>query len=159
MSSNKKVKNELIRLYGNKCFIERLHLRDTGNIRYRGCSQYKKMKQLTYHHIRMKKDGGKATIENGALLSAENHQWFHKQPKERQEQMNNMFKALKREIDQHRLEVEYVEEIECPFNINCGEILFEDNQIQALSKYEIKYKQKRKDRREMQKIRKEYEDR
>lgn len=162
MSSNKKVKNELIRLYGNKCFIERLHLRDTGNKRYRGCSQYKKMKQLTYHHIRMKKDGGKATIENGALLSAENHQWFHKQPKERQEQMNNMFKALKREIDQHRLEVEYVEEVECPFEINCTEIWFDEkDQIHTntTSKKQYKAKQKAKDRKELQRIKKEYEDR
>ena len=161
MSSNKKVKNELIRLYGNKCFIERLHLRDTGNKRYRGCSQYKKMKQLTYHHIRMKKDGGKATIENGALLSAENHQWFHKQPKERQEQMNNMFKALKREIDQHRLEVEYVEEVECPFEINCSEIWIENNRLHAksLTKKRIEQKQKAKEKRELDRIRKEYEDR
>ena len=54
--SNKKVKDALIRLYGNKCFIERLHLRDTKGMKYRGCNQYKKMKQLTYHHIKMKKN-------------------------------------------------------------------------------------------------------
>ena len=99
MSSNKSVKEEMIRRYGTKCFIERLKLRDTSGLRYKGKGQYKKMKMLTYHHIRMKSKGGKATVENGALLSAENHAWFHQQPKGDQERMNQQFQDLKRDID------------------------------------------------------------
>jgi hypothetical protein len=99
MSSNKSVKEEMIRKYGAKCFIERLRLRDTKGEVYKGKGQYKRMKMLTYHHIRMKSKGGKATIENGAILSAENHAWFHKQPKVEQEKMNQQFQELKREID------------------------------------------------------------
>lgn len=53
------------------------------------------MKQLTYHHIKMRKDGGKATIENGALLSTENHAWFHKQTPEKQTAMNKAFQQYK----------------------------------------------------------------
>ena len=90
MSGNKKVKDAMIRLYGDECFIEKLKLRDTSGLTYKGKAQYKRMKMLTYHHIRQKARGGKATIENGALLSAENHQWFHQQPKAEQERMNNM---------------------------------------------------------------------
>lgn len=161
MSSNKKVKNELIKRYGNKCFIDRLNLRTDKNERYTGCNQYKRMKQLTYHHIRMKKDGGKATIENGALLSAENHQWFHKQSKQAQDTMNNMFQELKRQIDQNKLGIEYVEDIECPFEINCSEIWIENNRLHAksLTKKQIQHKQRQKDKKELQRIRKEYEDR
>ena len=74
MSSNKRAKEELIRIYGAECFIEKLKLRkDVKPIRYKSKGQMKKMKQLTFHHIKMRKDGGRATVENGALLSAENH--------------------------------------------------------------------------------------
>ena len=99
MSSNKRAKEALIRLYGKECFIEKLHLRPDTERKYTGKAQYHRMKQLTYHHIEMKKDGGKATIENGALLSAENHEWFNRQSKEKQRQMNDMFQEYKRKID------------------------------------------------------------
>lgn len=99
MSSNKAVKERLIARYGAECFIERLKLRDTSGLKYTGKNQYKRMKMLTYHHIKEKSKGGKATIENGALLSAENHQWFHQQDRADRERMNNAFQELKRRID------------------------------------------------------------
>lgn len=68
MSSNKKAKEELIRYYGKKCFIDRLKLRvDEKPKRYKSKGQRKRMQQLTYHHIKMKKDGGKATRENRCI--------------------------------------------------------------------------------------------
>lgn len=122
MSSNKSAKEELIRRYGAKCFIERLKLRDTSGLRYTGSGQRKKMKMLTYHHIRMKSKGGKATVENGALLSAENHAWFHQQDKANQERMNNAFQELKRNIDSsyEPCEIQLVpeEEIEQPYELD-----------------------------------------
>lgn len=161
MSSNKKVKEALIKRYGNTCFIERLHIRDTKGQKYTGCGQYKRMKQLTYHHIIMKKDGGKATIENGALLSAENHQWFHKQPIQAQDTMNDMFKELKRKIDTKEMKIEMVENLECPLHINFAEMSINNNcelEVKLLKDYK-KAKEKRKEKRELQKIKKEYEDR
>ena len=60
MSSNKKVKEELIKRYGAECFIEKLHLRiDSKPRKYTSKGQMQRMKQLTYHHIKMKKDGRK----------------------------------------------------------------------------------------------------
>ena len=167
MSSNKAAKEALIRRYGNTCFIERLHLRDTSKMRYTGCGQLKRMKQLTYHHILEKSKGGRATIENGALLSCENHEWFHKQSKEAQRQMNNMFQELKRKIDHEECRIEYVDTIECPFEVRYMGIYLDENgrlNAEALKEEkidlkEIKQKQKRKERRELQKIKKEYEDR
>ena len=53
------------------------------------------MKALTYHHIVKREYGGRTTIENGALLSAENHQWFNKQTPEEQERLNNIFQEYK----------------------------------------------------------------
>jgi len=116
MSNNREAREELIRRYGAECFIERLHLRDTSGLKYKGKGQYEKMKMLTYHHIQLRSKGGQSTVENGALLSNENHAWFHKQPKGEQERMNKMFQQLKQDIDECR--VEYVDELEVPFSIN-----------------------------------------
>ena len=120
MSSNKKAKEELIRRYGAECFIEKLKLRkDSEPKRYIGKGQKAKMKQLTYHHIEMKKDGGKATIENGALLSAENHAWFHKQHPQCQTYMNNMFQEYKRQSDE--CQVVFVDNLHLGFEIKATE--------------------------------------
>lgn len=113
--SNKKAKERLIQLYGAECFIEKLHLRvDEEPRRYTSKGQYKRMKQLTYHHIREKCNGGKATVENGALLSAENHEWFNKQSKEAQKQMNELFQRYKASVE---CKVEFVDDLDTRFSI------------------------------------------
>ena len=46
MSSNKSAKKALIEIYGEECFIEKLHLRKGGYTeKYKSKGQYKKMKQ------------------------------------------------------------------------------------------------------------------
>lgn len=67
MSSNKKAKERLIELYGAECFIDKLKLRPYEEKTYTGKGQMKRMKQLTYHHIREKSKGGKATLENRCI--------------------------------------------------------------------------------------------
>ena len=113
--SNKKAKEKLIELYGAECFIEKLHLRvDKEPRKYKSKGQYKRMKQLTYHHIKEKRNGGKATVENGALLSEENHMWFNKQSKQEQKQMNELFQQYKQSIE---CKVEFVDELDTRFSI------------------------------------------
>lgn len=113
--SNKRAKERLIQLYGAECFIEKLHLRkDTEPRRYSSKGQYKRMKQLTYHHIKEKQYGGKATIENGALLSEENHIWFNEQSKEAQKQMNELFQQYKASVE---CKVEFVDNLDTRFSI------------------------------------------
>ena len=73
------------------------------------------MKQLTYHHIKMKKDGGKATRENGALLSSENHAWFHQQSPQAQGYMNAIFQEYKRQTDECK--IEFVDDLDLGFEI------------------------------------------
>lgn len=63
MSSNKNARLELERLYGRECFIDKLHLRKDKQKKYTGRAQYKKMKQLTYHHIKMRKAEGKQLLK------------------------------------------------------------------------------------------------
>ena len=120
MSSNKRAKEKLIELYGKKCFIDKLHLRKDTERKYTSKGQMKRMKQLTYHHILERRNGGKATVENGALLSNENHIWFHKQSESSQKKMNLIFQEYKKKSDECK--VVYVDEIKLPFEIKFTEI-------------------------------------
>lgn len=133
MSSNKRAKEELIRRYGAECFIEKLKLRkDIEPRRYKGKGQMKKMKQLTYHHIKMKKDGGRATVENGALLSAENHAWFHKQNSQDQAIMNAMFQEYKKQYQE--CQVVFVDKLNLGFEIKAMEFHIDEKE-QKKEKY------------------------
>ena len=151
MSSNKKAKEDLIKHYGAECFIEKLHLRPPEPKHYTGAKQKAKMKQLTYHHIRMKKDGGRATRENGALLSNENHIWFHKQTKLNQEQMNSAFQEYKKRVD-NECEVVFVDELESDLGIEINGMIFEIDE-----KGKIIYN-RAKEKRKLQEAMKEYYD-
>ena len=135
--SNKRIKRKMIQIYGEECFIDKLQLRKDKQD-YTGKAQYKKMKQLTYHHIVPKSKGGKATIQNGALLSFENHIWFNKQSKKRQKAINNKFQEYKAGFKIGIAEVttegisqltEYIPEIEEPIYIPVYD--FTEEQYQA----------------------------
>ena len=144
MSSNKRVKEELIRIYGAECFIEKLKLRkDVKPTRYKSKGQMKKMKQLTFHHIKMRKDGGRATVENGALLSAENHAWFHQQSSKDQTQMNAMFQEYKKQYQE--CEVIFVDDLDLSFEIKAMEFCIDEKE-QKKEKYN-----RAKEKREFQK--------
>lgn len=143
-SNNKRAKEELIRRYGAECFIEKLKLRkDIEPRKYKGKGQMKKMKQLTYHHIRMKKDGGRATVENGALLSAENHAWFHKQNSQDQAIMNAMFQEYKKQYQE--CQVVFVDKLNLGFEIKAMEFHIDERE-QKKEKYN-----RAKEKREFQK--------
>ena len=131
--SNKEAKEELIRLYGAECFIDRLHLRPESTKVYVGKQleymrkHQKQLKRLTYHHIKERCKGGKATRENGALLSEENHRWFNQQSKEDQAKMNQAFQDLKAKIDNAReCKIELVDELVMDFEVKTAEISFSD---------------------------------
>ena len=69
MSSNKNAKNKLIELYGAECFIEKLNLRPKATKgKYTSKAQMQKMRQLTFHHIHEKRNGGRSTVENRSVI-------------------------------------------------------------------------------------------
>lgn len=88
------------------------------------------MKQLTYHHILEKSRGGKATIENGAILSAENHTWLHQQSEEKKAELNNKFQEYKKHFKE--LQIEY-DNIETNIEIKTAQIIF-DNKGKLINK-------------------------
>lgn len=144
MSSNKRAKEELIRRYGAECFIEKLKLRKEATPkRYKGKGQRARMKQLTYHHIKMKKDGGKATVENGALLSAENHAWFHQQTQQDQSRMNEIFQEYKKQYQE--CQVVFVDDLELSVQVKAMEFHIDERE-QKKEKYN-----RAKEKREFQK--------
>lgn len=59
MGENSNIRNLMIYNYGNECWL-------------------KGKGKLTYHHIVPVRDGGKNTLDNGALLSDEMHDKFNK---------------------------------------------------------------------------------
>lgn len=106
MSSNKGAKNKLIEIYGEHCMFARARIAERiekmGGIRtYKSYVAEKKFKgkkiakQLTYHHLVHKSDGGKATVENGALVDATAHAYLHSLPRKQEEIINNMLRAYK----------------------------------------------------------------
>lgn len=150
MSSNKSARKKLEEKYGKECFIDKLHLRkDSKERRYTSKGQMKRMKQLTYHHILEKSKGGKATVDNGAILSNENHIWFHKQSESQQGYMNAIFQEYKRQVDECK--VVFVDDLEVPYEVKPMEFSIEDREKSKYNRAE----KKREDR----KIAMEYVDR
>lgn len=136
MSSNRSAKEALIRLYGAECFIERLGLRKDKERRYKSKGQYKRMKELTYHHIEEKRNGGKATVGNGAILSCENHEWFNKQSEEAKRQMNEAFQEYKRKRDEMReCKVEFTDDLDLGIEVKFTEISVEDKEREPKEKF------------------------
>lgn len=141
MSSNKTARKKLEERYGKECFIEKLGIRKFDKPRkYTSKGQKEKMKQLTYHHILEKSKGGKATIENGALLSTENHIWFHQQGEEKQAKMNQMFQEYKHLADECK--VVLVDDLEFPFKILPTEIYIKDKKREKYSRTKKKQEDK-----------------
>ena len=60
--SNKKARQALEKLYGKGCMMERAGIRKIAGVK-------KQDNQITYHHLRPKRLGGQATVENRSELS------------------------------------------------------------------------------------------
>lgn len=96
MSSNKGARQALIQKFGKICMIEEAGIRKIPLSQRRKLKGYKKSDdQITYHHLRAKRNGGKATEENGALVKGYNHQWLEGLPEEEREAINNRLREFK----------------------------------------------------------------
>ena len=134
---------KLIERYGKEDFLDRLGVKVFDKpVEYKGKAQMKRMKQMTYHHIVKKEYGGKATVENGALLRAENHAWFHKQSEEVQNELNRKFQELKRSIDEGKeVPVVEVDNLDFKYEIRTMELKLEDKR--KFNRMQVKRETKR----------------
>ena len=105
-TSNKRAKAALIEIYGDGCMFEKARIAEKieqmGGIRtYRSYVAEKRFKgksikkQLTYHHLRHKSEGGPASVENGAVVEATAHAYLHSLPRHQEEIINNMLRLYK----------------------------------------------------------------
>ena len=85
---NKKARKKLEKIYGKGCFIERMGIRKIKGVKPID-------KTITYHHLKKRSEGGKATVENGANLAWENHAWLHSLPEAQQKDLNNRIREWK----------------------------------------------------------------
>ena len=154
MGGNKSVKQKMIQRYGKIDFLDALKIKVPECKKYKSKNQLKRMKEITYHHIKEKSKGGEATVENGALLTVEHHVWFHQQTPEMQKKLNNAFQEYKRQRDNsQKVPIVLVneDELSFPFELNIMEISIDkENRIKAYNRS----KKKRNDRKEIE----EYEE-
>ena len=105
-SGNKNIKEQLIKEYGNGCMFERAHIAERiaarGGIRtFKSFQTEKRFKgqklsyQLTLHHLQHRSEGGKTSIDNGAVVSEAAHQYIHSLPRDEEEYINNMLREFK----------------------------------------------------------------
>lgn len=144
MSTKKAVKEELKRLYGNKCMIcegiRKLNPPKPSCGKYTGKKQKKKMRNmLTLHHIvpvkRYKARGiqGETSVENGALLCETCHVFLEQLPDNEREKLNKELKRYKAEFGTVRKKIEVnpkPEEctiIQVYYDKELQDMIFEDN--------------------------------
>lgn len=68
---------------------------------------YDNLERYSYHHIKKKSDGGKTTIENGAILHQSSHQYLHTiefYDLERYIFLNNILKAINKQRNMPSIE-------------------------------------------------------
>ena len=157
---NQKVRKEMINKYGEKCFIEELHLRDKKDIekefRLYGKKQRKIMDELTYHHIVEKCKGGETTEENGAILRNINHRWFNRLSKEKQAEINKLFQAYKENYK--RCKIEFVDDLEAGIELAFTDLQVYDMKKEKKDKFN-RAKEKENSRKNIEKGMLEWEDR
>lgn len=96
MSSNKSIREIMERKYGRQCMIEAAGIRYIPKSERRKIKGYSKnQERLTYHHIKEKAKGGKATEDNGAILKEYNHEWLHRLPQPEKDKVNQALQEYK----------------------------------------------------------------
>ena len=152
---NRKIREELERIYGKGCMFQKAkvekRIEEIGGIK-----TYKQFKEqhrftlkrervfenmMTYHHLIHKSEGGETTVENGAVVASLPHMYMHSLPREQEEIINDMLRNFK------ECKVVY-EDFESPIKIKIREL-----SIDKRGRLE------RRDKNEMAKLKKEYEDR
>ncbi len=147
---NKKIHKQLALIYGEKCMFLASHCNTASYRTYQGRYTSKELKRLvkilTVHHLKHRSEGGKTTLENCSLVNELAHRYLHSLPREYEEIINNRIRKWK--------ECKVIEaELDVPIKINFAMLsVTKDKRV-------IVEKLRRDEKIEMQKIKKDYEDR
>lgn len=95
--SNRSAREMLEKIYGKHCFIHEGIRKLKPPTPKKGTYKGKSIAyQLTYHHLKAKRDGGKATVENGACVCRSCHDWLEQLSEQEREKVNDELRAYKR---------------------------------------------------------------
>lgn len=155
MKKNRKIREELERIYGEGCFFQKARvekrIEEIGGIKtykqFKEQHRYKLKREkvfenmMTLHHLKHISEGGETTVENGAVVGSLPHMYMHSLPREQEEIINDMLREFK------ECKVVY-EDFDPPVKIKIREF-----SIDKRGRLE------RRDKNEMAKLKKEYEDR
>ena len=94
--SNRSAREMLEKIYGKHCFIHEGIRKLKPPTPKKGTYKGKSIAyQLTYHHLKAKRDGGKATVENGACVCRSCHDWLEQLSEQEREKVNDELRAYK----------------------------------------------------------------
>lgn len=153
---NKNARQQLIMKYGRICMIEAAGIRYIPTAERRKIKGYKKSDEMiTYHHLKPKREGGRSTEENGAILKGYNHQWLEQIPHQQREKINEQLRQFKLNFSQmclseKELETGVSDTISLDFDMNdCIEIPVYDNNKKKNGKKKTRAQRKRDTQREI----------
>ena len=95
-NKNRSAREMLEKIYGKRCMIHegirKLSPPKPSKGHYKGKSI---ARQLTYHHLKAKRYGGKATLDNGACLCRTCHDWLEQLSETEREKVNDELRQYK----------------------------------------------------------------
>lgn len=108
---NRVIREELEHIYGKGCMFQKAYVAD--RIRQLGVSltygTFKKKytlnqqktleRRMTLHHMKHVSEGGKTTLENGAVINELAHRYLHSLKRHEEERANDMIREWKRDKD------------------------------------------------------------
>ena len=98
--SNRSAREMLEKIYGKHCFIHEGIRKLKPPTPRKGVYKGKSIAyQLTYHHLKAKRDGGEATVENGACVCRSCHDWLEQLSQQEREKVNDELRAYKKRLD------------------------------------------------------------
>ena len=175
MATNKAKREELERIYGKGSMFQKSHCEDYISTlpKIKGYRKYLQEKhftgknireQLEYHHMQHRSEGGRTTLDNGAVVNRQEHSYMHSLPREQEEIINNHIRQWKidfitmtgsgGEIDHAEVEPELVQDY---IEITAKNYYREHKT--KLTRKQIEERERRREKRELQKLKKEYETR
>lgn len=172
MASNKKRREELEAIYGEgsmfqkakteeyistlpkikgyKRFIKEKHF-TTKEIR-------KLVKRMNYHHLEHRADGGATSIENGAVVNELEHRYIHSLPRNQEEIINNHIRKWKADFILLTTE-KVIDSQEIDIDLSHDYIEIPTYTYHKKNKKQLIAEERKKEKRELQKLKKEYETR
>lgn len=139
MKQNKKIREELEKIYGKGCMFEKAKIAEKieqkktiktykkfiEGKRFSGKIIKKYKDTMTLHHLQHRSEKGKTTVENGAVVNSLAHMYLHSLPRNQEEFINNELREYKRQIDENRnageCEVVLADDLEVPYEVQAIE--------------------------------------